>query len=79
MITLVKENYTDTFSNYTLTVSIPKITERKKYFAKQKLIGVVSILLAVATLILTDIGLISIVFFLLGFYLSITKNEVVYK
>ena len=68
--------FTDTQTTYTLNVSIPRITERRLYFIKQKLFGVSFILLGVAASIILQSIAAFIILALMGSAVIGTKEMV---
>lgn len=78
MIT-VRENYSDSNShtyNVNLKVSIPKFTQERRYYAKQKALGVILSIVAIVASILDNNYIFSLFLIPVGIALITTKDKV---
>lgn len=80
MLAVVKDNYQTDMIVYDFKIKVPKITARRLYFIKQRVFGVI---LLVISMILPFIfenkdASASLILFPLAMYLILTKSKVIY-
>jgi len=78
MMATVKENYSDPQNSYDITLHIPKLTNRRRYFIKQKALGLLGIISCAGSIAFVHCMPISLFLFIVGVYLLFTKQEVIY-